>query len=167
MALQNPGRAIRDEAEARACIAAMEQGGLSLVAYATANALSSRSLNRWRGRLTAGREAESKASPVPRLDAKRARAMLAEWQAAGGDLATFCRNRGLSVDSMYAWKARLTGKRAFAPREPRMVELVREPPPVQPSAARYELVVGGVRVIVGDDFREETLRRLVAAVSPC
>lgn len=49
------------------------------------------------------------------------------------------------------------------------MELVPAPPPrpVSPGNARYVLEVGGASVEFGDDFREETLVRVMAVLRAC
>lgn len=174
MPTQIAGRTIRAEADARACFAAMEAEGLSAMGYARAHGVSTRSLTRWRKILNTAASAApagvaTDSRPGSRLDVERIEAMLADWAEAGGDLATFCRARGLPLPATAAAQSGGgRGKRA-APAGVRLVEVVAAAPKPEQAAppARYEVVLGGVSVVVGDDFREDTLRRLMAAVSPC
>lgn len=186
MSLQLTGRKIRSEAEARACFAAMTEQGSTVYLYAKEHGLSTRSLSRWGRLLERSHPAgEANVERSPRLDPKRMGEMLTDWEGAGGDVATFRRNRGLSADGRRGGRGRPRGKTAMTSPGRRLVEVVpamepamtrrgqalgateSEPAPSRPCFARYEVVVGDVRLVVGDGFREDTLRRLVAAVSPC
>ena len=53
----------------------------------------------------------------------------------------------------------------LAPIAAKLVELV--PAPSGPSAARYSMRIGTTAVEFGDDFREGTLRRVVAMLRSC
>lgn len=123
------GRRVKDEADARACLAAAASVGLSTHVWAGENGVGRRSLSQWRRR-------------VELLDAQAAREK-------GG--------RPVQV--------------APTPRPssplPRLVELVMAPPPPPASTARYEVVAGRYRVLVGEDFTEGTLARLLRVVASC
>jgi transposase-like protein len=184
MSWKGGGRSVRDEAEARACFAAMEAAGTTVYGYAVAHGVSASSLYRWRNRLgietpeaepvgrrpapapSAADVPGEHARPVPRspADEDEARSLLGAFTAEGGDLAAFCRVRGLSTDAMYRWRARLaTEGEVDAVGGPRLVEVCATPAP----RARYELRVRGVRVLVDDDFRDETLARLLRVARAC
>lgn len=186
MSWKGGGRSVRDEAEARSCFAAMEAEGTTVYGYAVAHGVSASSLYRWRNRLgietpaaelVARRSAPSPAASAavapgeparPALrspaDEDEARALLDAFAAEGGDLAAYCRARGLSTDAMYRWRGRLaTGGEDGAGETARLVEIHATPAP----RARYELRVRGVRVLVDDDFRDETLARLLRVARAC
>lgn len=157
MPFSTGGRKVVDEADARACLEAMRAAQTNLTDWCARNGVSRRSLYEWRYRLARRESGATKALP-PRLSAIEAAKLLETWREEGGDLASFCRRHGISADTMYRWRVRLSPP----PSPPRLVE-VAVPTPV----ARYELVAGRVRVLVGDDFTEETLTRLLRAALSC
>jgi len=116
-------RKIRDERDARACLAAVRAAGVSVGAWSRAHAVDGRSLNAWRANLA-------------RRSAVRA-----------GD------------------QAKRTPRTQLAPLAARLVELV--PAPSASSAARYSMRIGTAAVEFGDDFREDTLCRVVAMLRSC
>lgn len=89
-------------------------------------------------------------------DEADARACLAAAEGAS-TLNAWCRSHGVSAGSLHAWRRRLAGATV------RLVELTLPPAP----SARYEVVVGDVRVVVGDDFHDDTLARLLQVVRAC
>ena len=90
-----------------------------------------------------------------------ARRCLADLGRSGLSLNGWCRQHGVSYSSLYGWRRRLS-----EPAVP-LVELVATPtPPTTPKAtARYAVVVGDVQVVVGDDFADATLVRLLKVVA--
>lgn len=95
-------------------------------------------------------------------DEADARACLAALAASGSTtLNAWCRSNGVSASGLYHWKRKLE-----APPKPGAVRLVEVPLP-RCAPARYALVLGDVQVVVGDDFRDETLARLLAVVRSC
>jgi hypothetical protein len=105
-----------------------------------------------------------------------ARRYLRRVEAEGGEVGAWAREHGIDGRSLNAWRMNLARRAGAAepPRRPRragsartgLVELV----PATPSLAtsgRYVLAVGGVRIEVGDDFSEGTLRRLVGVLRSC
>lgn len=108
-----------------------------------------------------------------------ARACLAAVRAAGGHIGTWARANGVDGRSLNAWRENLsrastgrggdrsgrTPRAELSPISPRLVELVATL--TAPSAARYALRVGTATIEFGDDFREETLRRVVAMLRSC
>ena len=99
------------------------------------------------------------------MDEAGARRLLAAWEQVGGPLAPLCLENGVSSDTLYRWRDRLaaTGHEE----SPRLVEVVAAPEPEPPPAARYDVVVGRFRVVVGDDFADATLARLLRVVAAC
>lgn len=96
--------------------------------------------------------------PKPRTvrDEDHARELLSAWRASGVPLAVFCRDRGLSYSSVYRWR-RLLDAKVPALLEVKVVQA--------PSAATYEVVVGGGRAVrVTQDFDDDTLARLLAVL---
>jgi hypothetical protein len=110
----------------------------------------------------------------------------------GQSIYTYAKAHGLCAKALYRWRDRL-GVEADWSAPPRgaalggrarrceraslpLVELVAAPvpsgspptpAPVPVSAARYELTLGAVRVVVADDFRDDTLLRLLRVVASC
>ena len=79
----------------------------------------------------------------------------------------WARARGIDGRSLNAWRINLERSRADARgrSRSRLVELV--PTGEVSSAARYALRVADVTIELGDDFREETLVRIVRALRAC
>lgn len=101
-------------------------------------------------------------------DERDARACLKAAKAAGATVREWARQHGIDGRSLNAWRINLTRRvaKGSAPRpKPRLVELV----PATPSrvATRYVVRVAGTELELGDDFREETLVRLVRALRAC
>jgi hypothetical protein len=93
-----------------------------------------------------------------------AESLLQAWSASGERMSAWCASRGLNWYSLSAFK----GWRGVRTDPPAFAELVvATPVPFEAGAARYRVEVGPVTVEVGDDFREETLRRLLHAVRSC
>ncbi len=113
-------RRVRDEADARSCLASVEASGMTLYPWARANGVAVRSLGRWRER-------------VALIDARTQREAP-------------------------------RSKRVKLP-EPRLVEVTVTPR--EPAPVRDDVVVGRFRVVVGDDFAESTLARLLRVVASC
>lgn len=108
-------------------------------------------------------------------DEIEARVLLAKVDASGGDVGAWCRAHGFDGRSLSAWRTNLARGRAPGRRRTRpaaatsvaplrLVELV---PTTTISASRYVVRVGAIAVELGDDFREETLRRLLEVLRPC
>jgi transposase-like protein len=112
-------------------------------------------------------------------DELEARRCLRAVEAAGGSLAVWCREHGIDGRSLNAWRVNLARRGSKVtksqPRRKRtvvaggLVELVRAPAAVTApaSATRYVLEVGSARVEFDDDFREETLARIVSVLRAC
>ena len=97
---------------------------------------------------------------------QEARRCLAAARAAGERAGDWARTHGIDGRSLNAWRVNLERHGAPRPRAaPRLVELV----PTTPAApaARYVLHVGGVELELGDDFHEDTVRRLVQVLLSC
>ena len=97
-------------------------------------------------------------------DETEAAALLCEWESSGERISDWCRARGISWYSLNAYQ----GRRVARSEEPEMVELTlgqafyennRDEQP------RYLVRINGVEVVVEDDFREDTLRRLLQVVT--
>lgn len=95
-------------------------------------------------------------------DADDAWALLDEWEASGLELRDFCERRGIDGRSLNCWRLNLG---AHEP-EPqlRLVEVVG---PQSARKAEYRVEVGDVVVQVDDDFRDDTLARLLRVVAAC
>lgn len=94
--------------------------------------------------------------PLSAFDEAHARELLAAWRATNQPLTVFCRARNVSYHSLYRWRRVLDAK------VPVLLE-VKVAAPARP--ATYEVILAGGRVVrVGDDFHDDTLARLVAAL---
>lgn len=100
-------------------------------------------------------------------DEREARTFLKAAMSSGVPLKAWARARGIDGRSLNAWRMNLARSRAGARGRstPRLVELV--PAPETRSAARYVIRVADAFVELGDDFREETLLRIVRALRSC
>ena len=100
-------------------------------------------------------------------DEREARAFLKAAKSAGVPLKAWARARGIDGRSLNAWRINLERSRpdARGRSRPRLVELV--PTHEVSSGARYALRVADVAIELGDDFREETLVRIVRALRAC
>ena len=95
------------------------------------------------------------------------RRWIAEWQASGLSVRTFCQRRGLTVASFYAWRRVLQRRDAERARFV-SVQVVTDAVPTQTSALEVVLTDGRtVRVAPG--FDAATLRQLLAVLEgrPC
>jgi hypothetical protein len=94
------------------------------------------------------------------------RQWLRDWRSSGLSVRAFCRLRGLSEPSFYAWRRTLQ-QRPAAPFVP--VRVVADEAPA--TASPLELVLAGGRLLrVGPGFEAATLRQLLAVleeVPPC
>jgi len=112
-------------------------------------------------------------------DELEARRCLLAVEACGQPLGVWARANGIDGRSLNAWRvnlarreSRVSGRRPRSKRAAvsvRLVELVPTPPsrPEPVGVARYVLDVGGSRVEFGDDFREETLTRVMMVLRAC
>ena len=109
-------------------------------------------------------------------DERDARSLLAKVEASGGEIGAWSRAHGVDGRSLRAWHLNLArgqlgggadrrGRKVLSPVAPvRLVELLpRETAP----GARYVVRVGAFAVELGDDFREETLGRVLAVLASC
>lgn len=103
------------------------------------------------------------------VDEKDARACLLSVARLGETLRAWAKRHGVDGRSLRAWDRNLSRRTpSFAPsrNEPRLVELVRASS--MPSLTqRYVVRVGGGSVEVGDDFDDQTLRRLLEVLRAC
>lgn len=102
-------------------------------------------------------------------DERDARACLKAAKAAGVSAAEWARAHGIDGRSLNCWRVNLSiggATRRAASAKPRLVELV---PTTAPSRveARYVVRVGEIALELEDDFREETLVRIVRALRAC
>lgn len=104
-----------------------------------------------------------------------ARRCLQAVAASGRPLAAWAREHGIDGRSLNAWRVNLGRREASVARtraagqaRSGLVELV---PSSRPSATRgaerYVLEVDGARVEFGEDFQDETLRRIVTVLRAC
>ncbi len=107
---------------------------------------------------------------------QEARRCLAAVARSGARIGEWARARGLDGRSLRAWHLNLSRRgervvRSTASRKDAgaqlrgLVEIV--PRPVASSQARYAVCVGVAKVEFGDDFDEDTLRRVLAVVRAC
>lgn len=95
-----------------------------------------------------------------------ARRCLSAARAARGGLAEWARAHGIDGRSLNAWRVNLGRRGVRRPASaPRLVELV--PMAAAVSGARYVVHVSGVKLELGDDFNEHTVRRLVGLLRSC
>lgn len=92
-------------------------------------------------------------------DAAEAAELLARHAGSGMSLAAWCVAEGIDGRS-------LSGYRNQLPAGPRLVEVAAPAAEAAPPAV-YRVVVGPLAVEVSDDFRSDTLSRLLAVVSGC
>jgi hypothetical protein len=99
-------------------------------------------------------------------DEREARAFLKAAKVAGLTPGAWAREYGIDGRSLDAWRIKLAGapSRVLA-RRPRLVELVAAPP--VGTEPRYVVRVGEVTIEFGDDFRDESVVRLVRALRAC
>ena len=100
-------------------------------------------------------------------DERDARACLRAARMAGVSVGEWAREHGVDGRSLNAWRINLSRSGASEEVEvrPRLVELV--PAAASCASARYIVHVDGARIELADDFREETLVRLVRALRVC
>jgi transposase-like protein len=102
------------------------------------------------------------------VDEKDARTCLLSVARSGETLRAWAKRHGIDGRSLRAWHRNLSrrGSSARARGEPRLVELVRaSSTPRAPQ--RYVVHVGEGSVEVGDDFDDQTLRRLLEVLRAC
>src|SRR5437870_3980886 len=96
-----------------------------------------------------------------------ARRCLAAVRSSRSTLAAWARAHGIDGRSLNLWRVNLESRGVPRPRSvaPRLVELV--PAAVPAARSRYVLQVGGVELEIGDDFDDQSLRRLVGLLKSC
>lgn len=98
-------------------------------------------------------------------DEAEARAVVAAANASGLPRSVWAREHGISPRSVNAWRLNLERRDRTGGPALRLVEVTglttRSP------AALYVVEVAGVRVELGDDFRDDTLGRLVRVLRGC
>lgn len=96
-------------------------------------------------------------------DEAEARSAMDAVAASGLPRPVWARRHGISPRSLNAWRLNLARRRATTP-SLRLVEIT---PLAGPAAPTYSLRVGDVQLEVGDDFSEDTLRRLLGVLRSC
>jgi hypothetical protein len=112
------------------------------------------------------------------VDEHEARRCLAAAQVAGGDLARWARENGISGRSLNAWRLNLARRGTTLVRPAArsstvlavgpgaaLVELIPVPKPA--AASRYAVRLGDACVEFGDDFDPCTLRRVLEVLRAC
>ncbi len=105
-------------------------------------------------------------------DEFEARACLGEAARSGQRIGAWAREHGIDGRSLHAWHVNLSRGRGQA-RGPgkaastgaALVELV--PTTVVRSPKRYAIAIGGASLEFGDDFEDETLRRVLEVLRSC
>ena len=90
-----------------------------------------------------------------------ARKLLDAWRRSGRILRDWCHAEGLNAHSLGWWRMHL-GNQGI-----RMMEVTPAVVPVPQRSARYFIHLDDVCIEVSDDFREDTLTRLLALVESC
>jgi len=98
-------------------------------------------------------------------DDREARAFLKAAKSAGVPLKTWARTHGIDGRSLNAWRINLGRTRTLTSPKPRLVELV--PSYDGGAGASYVVRVADASIELGEDFREETLVRIVRALRSC
>ena len=101
-----------------------------------------------------------------------ARRCLAAAKATGGGVAAWARQHGIDGRSLNAWRVNLQRRGGTRVRavSPKLVELVPMPAVSRTRSegrASYVLRVGGVELELGENFEEQSLRRLVGLLKSC
>lgn len=96
-------------------------------------------------------------------DAEDARACLTAAEASGLPRAEWAKRHGVDARSLNAWRVNLS--RMAGPEPFHVVELLSEAS--SPRFGRYVVHVDGLSIEVDDDFREDTLARLLRVVGAC
>ena len=109
------------------------------------------------------------------VDERDARTCLRAARASGQDRVEWARAHGVDARSLNAWRLNLgrgSAKKAPVARaasvaraDLRLVELI--PTSMPRAEGRYVVHVAGAEIAVDDDFREETLARIVRALRAC
>lgn len=94
-----------------------------------------------------------------------ARTALAAAASSGLTRRDWARANGICPRSLNMW--RLILARSEPRRAPPPLRLVELTPIAAPAAPTYALLVGEFRIEMGDDFREDTLVRLLGAIRAC
>jgi hypothetical protein len=102
------------------------------------------------------------------VDEKDARACLLSVARSGETRRAWAKRHRVDGRSLHAWDRSLSRRASSAPsrKEPRLVELVRTSPTPR-SPKRYLVHFGEGSVEVGDDFDDQTLRRLLEVLRAC
>ena len=93
-------------------------------------------------------------------DHAEAEELLSQWRISGQALGEFCRALGVDGRSLSCWRLNLARRKA--PPGLRLVELK-----VPPRTGRYCIDIDGILIELDDDFRDETLARILKIVSRC
>jgi|WetSurMetagenome_2_1015567.scaffolds.fasta_scaffold237181_3 hypothetical protein len=94
-------------------------------------------------------------------DEGEARNLLAQQRLSGLSLRDWCNVEGIKAHSLAWWKIRLQDSAI------RLVEVTPMTPPAAHPEARYIVHVGDLAIEVSDDFKEDTLGRLLDVLSRC
>jgi transposase-like protein len=102
------------------------------------------------------------------VDEKDARACLLSVARSGETLRAWGKRHGVDGRSLHAWHRNLSQRASSAParKETRLIELVHASSTTR-SPQRYRVHVGEGSVEVGDDFDDQTLRRLLEVLRAC
>jgi hypothetical protein len=92
--------------------------------------------------------------------------LLAAWERSGERMSDWCAARGLNWFSLNAFQGRL-GRRSAEIAFAEVVAPVPMPMPMVSMPAVYRVLVGELEIEVEDDFRDDTLVRLIRTVARC
>lgn len=99
-------------------------------------------------------------------DEAEARSAMAALVASGLPRRAWARQHGISPRSLNAWQINLARRERGGPGPSLRVVEVTPLPQTAPSAT-YAVVVGDARIELDDEFREDTLRRLLGVLRTC
>jgi hypothetical protein len=99
-------------------------------------------------------------------DEADARTCLTAVKASGLDRLAWARREGVSTRSLGWWHSKIGQHVEPLPSKPRMVELIASRQPIT-QVARYVIRRGDLEVEFGDNYRDETLRRLLGMLAAC
>jgi hypothetical protein len=108
-------------------------------------------------------------------DERDARACVKAARRAGLALGAWAQIHGIDGRSLNAWAVNLARRTAVPRRSdgrPGLVELVATPPTLTPTVtgrdgSQIVVRVGGAQIELGDEFRDETLARVVRVLRTC
>lgn len=92
--------------------------------------------------------------------------LLDAWEASRLEFSEFCARQGVDGRSLNCWRLNL-GELDEDDAEPAALRLVEVVGPQPAHKAEYRLSVGDIVIEVDDDFRDDTLARLLRVAATC